>query len=105
MTVLRVFGSGGDFSVDSETGLPLEKLPEAYNFVTKFDVPEYRKWAEKNKIEDSDTIDVLCIGYWYHSDGKDGYEPAEEDYRKIQTEGWPRPIIADETLGQLLGVV
>jgi hypothetical protein len=97
--MFEIFGSHGAFSINDDGSRTEEPLPEDYNDIIRFDVKEYKEWVEKHKLGDSDTLDILVIGYWYKGkDGVEKYNPAEEDYRKQVVEGWSPPIIANKGL-------
>lgn len=99
----RVFGSHGDFYIDKD-GAPIGDVPDEYQNVKKVDLKEFGEWCKKVGIEHTDgEIDILSIGYWYDEDGVEKYEPAEEDYRRITSEGWPQPIVMDEATAKVLG--
>lgn len=100
---LHIFGSHGDFTINDD-GTFAGEAPEGYPGIQKFDVTEYREWAKKIGDE-SDSVDILNIGYWYESkEGENKYEPPDEGYRKHVEEGWPQPIITNEGLAGALGV-
>jgi len=78
-----IYGSHGTLTIDDHgTIIARNNDPhsdENYDFIERFDVDEYRKYA--GKLEDTD---ILLIGYWCH-DG--AYEPAEEEHRNLIAQG------------------
>lgn len=103
MSTLTIFGSYGEFTIDADSGLPQEPVPEDYKFATKFDVVEHKTWAKAHGFDDSDCLDILEIGYWYVDEKGVQYEPPDSFHRGIVEKGCPRPIVGDEGLASLLG--
>lgn len=83
-----VTSSHGVISVSKKTGDVLSvshyKGADSLYHIKRFDLDEYQ---QTYKTEVPDTVDILDIGYWTHSDK---YEPACQDWRaevKILREG------------------
>ncbi len=81
-----IVGSGGTLAVTYD-GEILKNDKDIYSHIKRFDVEEYRTWANKAIPMDMarDGIigaDILEMGFWVQdSDGKEAYVPADSTFR------------------------
>ena len=69
---IAITSSHGRFIVEAITGrvrsfMPVEAGPHHYEWITRFDLTEYREWRgmKPNQNPIGGEIDMLLVGYWY----------------------------------------
>jgi len=81
-----VHSTYGDFKITKD-GFPIDpaKINKALSYeIVQFDLKEYNQYYNEN---DTDSFDILDLGYWYRREGGSiSYEAPEEDFRKWMLE-------------------
>lgn len=89
----RIFGTGGEFSVDAE-GIPIGIIPGHYEDIVRVNVEELRSWMKEKSIPETRAapelgidVDILNIGYWYKKGEEKIYLEPDEQYRRMTEAG------------------
>jgi len=80
---LVVHSSEADYQI-SQCGILKTKTFHGNIQIVKFDLDEYRKNYDQQKIEIDEEFDILDLGYWYYKDRELLYEKPDEDFRNLQ---------------------